>query len=179
MADHLCQRFNLPVYETKVGFKYVGEKMKETGAILGGEESGGSAISGYIYVRDAQLMNLYVLDLMVTLKRPLSKILEIVKKEAGGGYEFKREDLHFEYETYDKVKNIKTAEITKNPPKEVLGKKVVRIRTDDGLKLYFEDDSWLLIRFSGTEPVLRLYAEAKTMDEVEKLIDYAKEFFGK
>lgn len=179
MVKHLCQKYNLPYYETKVGFKYVGEKMKETGAILGGEESGGSTVKEHILVRDAQLMNLYVLDLLVSLGKPLSEILEIAKKEAGGGYESKREDIHFDYETYDEVKTKKTAELIKNPPKEILNKKVIKTRTDDGLKFYFEDDSWLLIRFSGTEPVLRLYTEAKTMAEVEKLLSFAKEFFGK
>lgn len=179
MINHLCQKYNLDYHETKVGFKYVGEKMKEIGAILGGEESGGSAVPEHILVRDAQLMNLYILDLMVTLKKPLSEILKIAKEEAGGDYQFKREDQHFSYEIYEEIKTKKTTDLIKNPPKEILGRKVVKTRSDDGLKFYFEDGSWLLIRFSGTEPVLRLYAEAKTMEEVDGLINYAKDYFGK
>ena len=176
MVENLCKKYNLDYHEVKVGFKYVGEKMKETGAIFGGEESGGSAISDYMYVRDAQLMNLFILDLMIELKKPLSEILALAKKEAGGGYEFRREDVHFDYETYEEVKTKKTAELIQNPPAEILGKKVVKTRTDDGVKFYFQDGSWMLIRFSGTEPVLRLYAEAKTMKEVDAFINYAKEF---
>ncbi|MGA2666717.1 MAG: phosphoglucomutase/phosphomannomutase family protein [Patescibacteria group bacterium] len=178
MGENLCKKYNLDFYEVKVGFKYVGEKMAEVGAIWGGEESGGSAIKDFIPYRDAQLMNLLILDLMVEKQRPISEILEIAKKEAGGGYQFRREDVHFEYDQYEKIKNTQAAELTKNPPKEVLGRKVARTRDDDGLKIYFEDGSWLLIRFSGTEPVLRLYAEAKTMTEVDKFINYAKEYFG-
>ncbi len=177
MVENLCKKYNLDFYEVKVGFKYVGEKMVETDAIWGGEESGGSAIKDFIPYRDAQLMNLLILDLMVEMQKPISVILEIAEKEAGGGYQFRREDVHFEYEQYDKIKNTQAAELTKNPPKEVLGRKVAKTRDDDGLKIYFEDGSWLLIRFSGTEPVLRVYAEAKTMAEVDKFINYAKEYF--
>jgi len=177
MVENLCQKYDLDFYETKVGFKYVGEKMKETGAILGSEESGGSAIKEFIPYRDAQLMNLLILDLVREVGKPISEILAMAKVEAGGGFEFRREDVHFEYEKYDEIKNVKAAELVKNPPKEVLGKKVVKTRSDDGLKLYFEDGSWLLIRFSGTEPVLRIYAEAKTMNKVDEFIEYAKDLF--
>jgi len=179
MIENLCKKYDLDFYEVKVGFKYVGEKMLETGAIWGGEESGGSAIKEFIPYRDAQLMNLLILDLMGEVNKPISQISEMAKQESGGGYEFKREDVHFEYDKYDEIKNVKAAELTKNPPKEVLGRKVARTRDDDGLKIYFEDGSWLLIRFSGTEPILRLYSEAKTMTEVDKFINYAKEYFGK
>jgi phosphomannomutase len=179
MVENLCKKYGLDFYEVKVGFKYVGEKMAEVGAIWGGEESGGAAIKDFILYRDAQLMNLLILDLMVQTKKPISEILEIAEAEAGGGYQFRREDVHFEYEQYEKIKNTQAAELVKNPPQEVLGRPVVKTRDDDGLKIYFEDGSWLLIRFSGTEPVLRLYAEAKTMDEVDKFINYAKEYFGK
>lgn len=177
MVDHLAKNYNIDVYETKVGFKYVGEKMKETSAIFGGEESGGSAVDDFILVRDAQIMNLFVLDLMVTLDQPISKILEMVEVKAGGAYVFRRTDVHFDYEAYEEIKNKKAPELIANPPQEILGRKIVKTRTDDGLKLIFEDDSWLLMRFSGTEPVLRLYAEAKSLAEVEALIGYAQNCF--
>lgn len=177
MVENLCKKYGLDFYETRVGFKYVGEKMAETGAIWGGEESGGSAIKEFIPYRDAQLMNLLILDLMCEVKKPISEILAIAKEAAGGGYEFRREDVHFEYEKYDEIKNVKGAALTKNPPTEVLGMKVVKTRSDDGLKLYFEDGSWFLIRFSGTEPVLRIYAEAKTIEKVDEFLEYAKDLF--
>ena len=178
MVRNLGKKLGFKVEEVKVGFKYVNEKMKEIKAILGGEESGGSAISGFILDRDAQLMNLFILDLMVTLNKSLTEILKLAEEEAGGGYQFRREDVHFPYEGYDELKTTKTAELTANPPKDILGKKVVQTRSDDGIKFYFDDGAWLLIRFSGTEPVLRLYAEAKTMEEVDKLIGFSKDFFS-
>ena len=177
MVDHLARNYGIEVFETKVGFKYVGEKMKETNAIFGGEESGGSAVDDFILVRDAQIMNLFILDLMVTLDQPISKILEMVEVKAGGAYVFRRSDVHFDYEAYEEIKNKKAPELVANPPKEILGKEVTKTRTDDGLKMYFSDDSWLLMRFSGTEPVLRLYAEAKTLVEVDALISYAQDYF--
>jgi len=177
MVNHLCKKLDLPVYETKVGFKYIGEKMKETDAFFGGEESGGSAINGYMFVRDAQLMNLYILDLIIEMKKPLSEILKEVEDFAGGGYKFQRVDIHFPYEEYAEIKRTKVPELLKNIPTEINGKKIVNSRTDDGVKLYFEDDSWILMRFSGTEPSLRTYAEAKTMDEVESLLAFAKDYF--
>lgn len=177
MVDHLAKNYGIEVFETKVGFKYVGEKMKEVEAIFGGEESGGSAISGFMLVRDAQIMSLFILDLMVATGKKLSEILKIAEDVSGGGYEFKREDVHFDYNAYEEIKNKKAPELVANPPQEILGKKVVKTRTDDGLKMFFDDDSWLLIRFSGTEPVLRLYAEAKTLAEVDALLGYAQEYF--
>lgn len=179
MVENFCQKNGLEYYEVPVGFKWVGDKMKETGAILGSEESGGSTVPEFILVRDSQLVHLFLLDLMMEMAKPISEILEIAKKEAGGEYVYRREDLRFDYDQFDEIKNVKGAEIVKNPPKIVLGKKVIKNRTDDGLKLYFEDGSWLLIRFSGTEPLLRILSEAKTMKEVDSLINYAKEYFKK
>ncbi len=179
MVQNLCKKYHLDYYETKVGFKWVAEKMKEVKAVLGSEESGGSSIQGFILVRDSQLVHLLLLELMIEMAKPISEILKIAKEEAGGEYVYKREDLHFPYEGFDEIKNVKGAALIKNPPEEVIGKKVVKIRTDDGLKLFFADDSWLLIRFSGTEPTLRIMAEGRTMDDVEKLIKYAKKYFEK
>jgi phosphomannomutase len=177
MVDHLCAKLNQPVFETKVGFKWVAEKMKEANAVFGGEESGGSAISNFMLVRDAQIMNLFILDLLADIQKPLSEILIIAEEAAGGAYKFSREDVHFDYDKYEEVKNEKAALLAANPPTEILGKKVVKTRTDDGLKLFFEDDAWVLLRFSGTEPVLRLYAEAKTGEEVTNLLEYLKNYF--
>ncbi len=179
MVENLCKKYHLPYFETKVGFKWIGEKMKETGAILGSEESGGSAIPSFILVRDSQLVHLLILSLMIDIAKPISEIIKMAKAEAGGEFIYLREDVHFEYQGFEKIKNVKGGELVKNPPKEVLGRQVVKTRTDDGLKLFFTDGAWLLIRFSGTEPTLRLMAEAKTKKEAEALIGYAREYFGK
>lgn len=177
VVDHMAQKYGIDVHETKVGFKYVGEKMKEVGAIFGGEESGGSAINGFMLVRDSQIMGLSILDLLAETGKTLSETLAMVEEVAGGGYKFRREDVHFDYEAYEEIKNKKAPVLIANPPKEILGRKVVKTRTDDGLKMFFSDDSWLLMRFSGTEPVLRLYAESKNISDVNELIGYAKNYF--
>lgn len=176
MVDHLGQNLSFPVFETKVGFKYVGEQMKQVNAVFGGEESGGSAVDNFILVRDAQLMNLFILDMMVELNMSLSELLTLVQVKAGGAYVFRREDVHLPYEGYEEVKEKVTRETLEKTPAEILGKKVVKTRQDDGIKFVFEDDAWLLIRFSGTEPVLRTYAEAKTKEEVDRLLTFAKEY---
>jgi len=176
MVDHLGQNLNFPVYETKVGFKYVGEKMKETKAVFGGEESGGSAVDNFILVRDAQLMNLFILDIMVELNMSLSELLTLAQVKAGGAYSFRREDVHLPYDGYEEIKEKVTKEALEKTPTDILGKKVIKMRQDDGIKFFFDDDSWLLIRFSGTEPVLRTYAEAKTKEEVNRLLQFAKDY---
>jgi len=177
MVDKLAKLYSQESFEVKVGFKYVGEKMKEVAAVFGGEESGGSAINNFMLVRDAQIMNLFILDLMVSENKPLSQILVQVEEKIGGGYKFKRIDIHFDYDAYEEIKNKKAPELVANPPKEILGREIANIRSDDGVKFNFGDDSWLLIRFSGTEPVLRTYAEAKTIEEVDSLLQYAKDYF--
>lgn len=179
MVDHLANKLQRTIYEVSVGFKYCAAKMAETSAVLGGEESGGSGFSTHIPARDACAYTLYLLDLFVILKKPVSEILKMVQEESGGSYEFKRIDKKFSVNGYDELKEKTTDELTKNPPQEVAGKKVVRTRVEDGLKFYFEDDAWLLIRFSGTEPKLRLYAEAKTTNEVENLLQAAEKIIEK
>lgn len=170
VVDHLAKKLEREVFEVNVGFKFCAEKMRQAGAVFAGEESGGSGFASHIPARDACVYALYILELMVEMKKSLSEIIKIAETEAGGGYEFLRLDVKKPYEGYDELKTKVTEELTKNPPAEVAGKKVIKTRTIDGLKFYFDDDSWLLIRFSGTEPKLRIYAEAKTMDEVHQLL---------
>lgn len=175
MVDNLAKKYGVEVFEVKVGFKYVAEKMKEVNAVFGGEESGGSGFRVHIPARDSMLATLYIIDLIVKLNKPLSEIMKIAQEAAGGLYEYKRVDIHMPYEGYDKIKDTTTKKLVKNPLTEILSKKVVRTRSDDGIKFIFDDNSWLLIRFSGTEPLLRTYAEAKSMEEVDQLLEFARE----
>lgn len=171
--DHLAKKLNKVSYEVKVGFKYCAEKMQEVKAIMAGEESGGSGFAAHLPVRDAMAYALYILDLMVKTQKPLSKLLKEAKQLAGGGYEFARVDIKMPYDGYFAMKEVASKNLAKNPPKKVAGRIVAKSDAEDGVKFWFEDDSWLLIRFSGTEPKLRTYAEAKTKKAVDELLAYA------
>ena len=171
--DHLAAKLGRTSYEVKVGFKYCAEKMQASKAVMAGEESGGSGFASHLPVRDAMAYALYVLDLMVKTKQSLSSLLKDAKKLAGGGYEFARVDIKMPYDGYFAMKEIASKNLAKNPPKKVAGRQVAKSDAEDGVKFWFDDDSWLLIRFSGTEPKLRTYAEAKTKKAVEELLAYA------
>ena len=159
MADKLGAQFGVEVYEVPVGFKNVAPKMMETNAVLGGEESGGFAIRGHIPERDGILVGLLFADMIVKLGRPLSQILAGLEQRVGP-HAYARHDIHLNRETYekDRVRILRTMET--HEPTEVAGVKVERIRSDDGFKFYLADGSWVLLRTSGTEPLVRIYSEA-------------------
>ena len=166
MADKLGKLYGIPVYETSVGFKYVAPKMMETGAILGGEESGGFAFGEHIPERDALVAGLFLLDLTIKLGRPLAEVVRYLYEKVGAHY-YARRDFHFDPN--------KKAEIIRQVgdyrPTEMDMMKVADINTTDGYKFVLEDGSWLLIRFSGTEPVMRIYTETTDRARVNRLLD--------
>jgi phosphomannomutase len=172
-VDHLAKKLGRKSYEVQVGFKYCAEKMQDVKAVLAGEESGGSGFASHLPVRDAMAYALYILDLLVKTKKPISNLLKDAKKLAGGGYEFARIDIKMPYDGYFNMKEKASKNLAKNPPKKIAGFNVVKSDAEDGVKFWFADNSWLLIRFSGTEPKLRTYAEAKTKKAVDKLLAYA------
>ncbi|MDQ3855233.1 MAG: phosphoglucomutase/phosphomannomutase family protein [Chloroflexota bacterium] len=165
MVDKLGELFGVPVYETAVGFKYVGPKMTEVDAILGGEESGGFGFRGHIPERDGSLAGLYILDLAVQMERPLSKVLEYLEEKVGRYY-YQRVDLPFEESRRQEIRR----RLQDNPPDSILGKRLAKFQTEDGFKYVLEDGTWLLIRFSGTEPVLRVYTETDSEDNVQPML---------
>jgi alpha-D-glucose phosphate-specific phosphoglucomutase len=169
MVDALGERFGVTVHELPVGFKYIGATMRETDALLGGEESGGFAFRGHIPERDGILAGLLVADMIVEYGQPLSRILEHLF-ELVGPHAYKRHDIRFERDGYEKRKKDIYEQMGKQVPGELGGKKVVRTRTDDGFKFYLADGSWGLIRMSGTEPLMRVYSEAPTAQRVDELI---------
>lgn len=167
MLNRLGEIYGVPVYETGVGFKYVAPKMMETDAILGGEESGGYAFKGNVPERDGILGNLLFLDFMVkTGKRP-SQLLEMLFDKVGPHY-YDRVDVQFPTEQRDVVRRRVTAA---QAGIELGGLKVASINTTDGFKFNFDGGGWLLIRFSGTEPIIRVYCEVLRPESVSPVLD--------
>jgi phosphomannomutase len=177
MADKLGERFGVKVHELPVGFKYLGPKFAEVDAILAGEESGGFAFRGHIPERDGVLSGIMFADMIVDYGKPLSKILEHLSELVGPHF-YSRHDLHLERQTYPARRQEIYGRLQQSLPTELAGGKIVRSRTDDGFKFYLEDGSWVLIRFSGTEPLIRVYSEAPSMERVEQLIGALEELLG-
>lgn len=169
MIDTLGDRFGVTVHELPVGFKYIGTKMMETDAVLGGEESGGYAFRGHIPERDGILSGLMMAAMIVDYGMPLSRILGHLE-DLVGPHAYDRHDIRFPRDGYEERKSQIYARMKQNEPHQLAGSKVVRTRADDGFKFYLDDGSWVLMRMSGTEPLMRVYAEATTRARVNDLI---------
>ena len=177
MVDELGERFGVKVHELPVGFKYLGPKLSEVNGILAGEESGGFAFRGHIPERDGVLSGIFFADMIVEYGKPLSKILDHLIERVGP-HAYARHDLHLEREEYAARRTELYGRLEKDPPTEIAGGRVVRSRTDDGFKYYLDDGSWVLIRFSGTEPLIRVYSEAPSMARVDQLLAALEERLG-
>jgi phosphomannomutase len=167
MLEVLGKMYGVPVYPTGVGFKYVGPKMLETDALIGGEESGGYAFRGSVPERDGILGNLFFLDLMVQEKKTPSQLLGHLFEKLGATYYYDRVDTRFPPEKRPEAK----ARLDAAQPEMLAGMRVVDIVTLDGYKYVLEDGGWLLIRFSGTEPIIRVYCETTDGSRVRPLLD--------
>jgi phosphomannomutase len=164
MLEKLGKIYNVPVFETGVGFKYVAPKMLATDAMIGGEESGGYAFRGNVPERDGILAGLYMLDFMVRLKKKPSELLALLFSKIGPHY-YDRIDTAFSGDRISREKSILAAN-----PKEIGGIKVTSLNSLDGYKFSLEDGGWLLIRFSGTEPIMRVYCETTHGDKVKQIL---------
>lgn len=173
MIDKLGALYNVPVYETPVGFKYIGPKMMEKDAMIGGEESGGFGFRGHIPERDGMLAGLFITDMMVKLGRSPSQLVDYLFSKVGPHY-YDRVDFDFPKERREEI----IQRIRSNPPAVIDGSPVVRIQTEDGFKYHTADGSWLLIRFSGTEPVIRIYTETNDAARVRRILEGGKELAG-
>ena len=173
MLDRLGKIFGVPVYEVPVGFKYVAPLMISENALAGGEESGGYGFRGHMPERDGILAGLYFLDLMVKTGKSPSQLINYLYSKVGP-HHFKRIDVEF---PADKRQEI-IQRIKHNPPQSIEGVKVAKLDTKDGFRFILADDTWLLIRFSGTEPVLRLYTESDSLERVERLLKRGREIAG-
>jgi alpha-D-glucose phosphate-specific phosphoglucomutase len=173
MLSHLGKLFDVPVYETQVGFKYVAPVMKEKNAIIGGEESGGYGFRRHVPERDAILAGLYFLDFMAKTKKTPSQLLNYLYDKVGPHY-YDRRDFHI---SAAKRKTM-MQRLRSNSPKRIAGLKVTGVDTIDGFRFFMKDESWLLIRLSGTEPLVRVYAEAESMQRVRELLDEGAKLIG-
>lgn len=166
MLEKLGEIYDVPVYETPVGFKYVAPKMLETDAIIGGEESGGYAFRNHVPERDGMLAGLMFIDLMRQTGKTPTELLDTLFDMVGEHY-YNRWDVRYDNERRAEIR----ANVANARPDTLAGFPVERIGTLDGWKFYLGDGGgWLLIRFSGTEPLIRIYTETTKKDAVEKIL---------
>jgi len=169
MIDNIAKFLGVRLYETPVGFKYISNLMENEDIVAGGEEAGGMGVKGYIPERDGTVAGLLLLEMMAYRNKDILKILNEVEKRFGKYY-YVREDLQLKKHMEPKKEDL---------PSELLGKKVVEIKDFDGIKLICQDQSWLMFRGSGTEPIMRIYAEAKSLNRAKKLLSLGKEIILK
>jgi phosphomannomutase len=165
MVDKMCAAYNLPLVETGVGFKYICAEMLKGGVLLGAEESGGIGFPGHIPERDGIAAGLMLLELLATEKVSVNTILAKLEKQFGP-HRYGRIDTHYPLEKRAALMEFLKA----NPPAKLLRSPMAEVKTFDGVKFVAEDSSWLMLRGSGTEPVLRIYAETKSEAGVRKLL---------
>ena len=168
MMDAIAEYLGVELHETPVGFKYISNLMETKDIVCGGEEAGGMGVKNYIPERDGTVAGLLLLEMMVYRNKNMLKIYNEMEKQFGKYY-YVRDDLHLAEKIELKKENL---------PKELLGKKVVEIKDYDGIKLICEDGSWLMFRGSGTEPLMRLYAESKNLARAKKLLAEGRLIIG-
>ena len=176
MATRLGAHYGIQTHETPVGFKFIGPRMIETGAMMGAEESGGFGFGMHLPERDGIYADLLLLDLCIRERAvgrwPVSKMLEHFHELAGPSW-YRRIDVHVERAVYPEVKRRLLVELAAQVPSEIAGQTIqhtIALETGDGFKFFLADGSWLLIRTSGTEPLVRIYTEATSPDLQESLL---------
>jgi phosphomannomutase len=170
MINRLAERYGLPCYETPVGFNHIADYMLAQEVLIGGEESGGISIRGHIPEGDGVLFGLLLLEIVSASGAPLEELVENLLQEAGPAH-YARKDLRLAHPV---SKAEMTRRLTENAPASINGLSVAKVETLDGVKYVMADDSWLLIRPSGTEPVLRVYAEAREVQMVPALLGFGQ-----
>ncbi len=165
MVDRIRDEYGLELLETGVGFKYICTEMRKGDVLLGFEESGGIGFPGHIPERDGLLAGLALLEVLATEKTSLNRLLAKLEKQFGP-HRYERLDTHFPLKKRAKLMQYCAA----NPPIKLVGSSVTEVKTSDGVKCIAANGAWLMLRGSGTEPILRIYAEAKSDDDAKKLI---------
>lgn len=166
MLNKLGEIYDVPVYETGVGFKYIAPKMVDVDALIGGEESGGYAYRGHVPERDGILSGLFLLDLMVQTGKKPTELIEWLFEKVGPHY-YDRIDSRFDLERKGEI----LANVDAARPRAIGGLKVTDIVTVDGHQFIMEDGGWLLVRFSGTEPIIRVYCETTHRSRVQGILE--------
>jgi phosphomannomutase len=170
MIDRLANKYGLTVHETPVGFNHIADYMLKEDVLIGGEESGGISFKGHIPEGDGVGMGLLLLEIVASSGLTLYELVENLLAEVGPA-EYERRDLRLKLPV-SKQKMVE--KLTQDAPKSIGGEKLLSVSTLDGVKYLFADDSWLLIRPSGTEPVLRVYAEGRSKDMVKAMIEFGE-----
>jgi len=173
MVHRLGELYGVPVYETGVGFKYLGPKMIETDALIAGEESGGFAFRGHLPERDGILSGLYILDLMARRGKSLPELLEEVFAKVGPHY-YDRVDITMTPAERDRIAGL----LTTLEPSTIDGLRVTGYDRTDGLRFLLEGGAWALIRLSGTEPLMRIYTEVREGEQVQSVLEAVRELTG-
>jgi len=171
MIDRLAERYGLPMHETPVGFNHIADYMLKGDVLIGGEESGGISFQGHIPEGDGILMGLLLLEIVAVSGTTLYELVENLLGEVGPAF-YQRTDLRLSHPV---SKEAMSRSLVEEAPTQIGGEKVAGISTIDGVKYLIEDGSWLLIRPSGTEPVLRVYAEGRTPQMVQALLGYGEQ----
>lgn len=169
LTKRIAEAHGLKLYETPIGFKYIADLMRREDILIGAEESGGIGVKGHIPERDGILNSLLFLEAIIAAAKSPSQMLADMHREFGE-FQFDRRDLHMEVERGQEL----VARLASQPPK-LAAYEIIEVATMDGTKLIFDDESWLLFRQSGTEPVLRIYSEAISKDKVKTLLDEGEE----
>ncbi|MFC1570325.1 phosphoglucomutase/phosphomannomutase family protein [Candidatus Omnitrophota bacterium] len=171
LINRMAAEYGLKTYETPVGFKYICDIMTKKNILIGGEETGGIGFKGYIPERDGFLSAMLIMELVITKKKSLSRIVDDLNKKYGS-FVYERADLLFD----ETKRNQLLKGMKKNPLKKVLNKDVVKINDADGDKFICSDGSWLLLRLSGTEPKLRVYSETRSKKKALEYIEFGKKY---
>lgn len=170
MIDRLARKYGLPVYETPVGFNHIADYMLKEDVLIGGEESGGISFKGHIPEGDGIIMGLLLLEIVAESGITLYELVDNLLNEVGPAY-YDRIDLRLRHPV---SKSKMTDRLREDAPASIWDEKVAEISVMDGVKYILADDSWLLIRPSGTEPVLRVYAEGRSKEMVKAMLDYGQ-----
>lgn len=165
MVDKMCAAYGLPLVETGVGFKYICAEMLKGNVLLGAEESGGIGFPGHIPERDGIAAGLMLLELLAVERISVNKMLAKLEKQFGP-HRYGRIDTHFPLEKRGALMEF----LQKNPPAKLLRSPLAGVKAFDGVKFVAADTSWLMLRGSGTEPILRIYAEGKSDADAQKLL---------
>lgn len=171
MVNRLAERYGLPCYETPVGFNHIADYMLSQPVLIGGEESGGISIAGHIPEGDGVLFGLLVLEMVAVAGQPLEDLVRDLLTQVGPAH-YARVDVRLSRPV---SKKDMTRRLTEHAPAHIAGRRVARVESMDGVKYILDDDSWLLIRPSGTEPVLRVYAEARSEAAVADLLAFGQQ----
>jgi phosphomannomutase len=169
IVPRMAELYQLPLHETPIGYKYIADRMLTEKVLIGGEESGGIGYGNHIPERDALLSALYLLEAIVSADRDLGSLYRSLQSQTNYHFNYDRVDVHLA--SMD-VRTKLIERLDRVPFNDIDGTKIVDSHQIDGYKFNLDDGSWLLIRFSGTEPVLRLYCEAPTIDRVHQILNW-------